>query len=120
MTRLARELRTDSTGDVAILVFSRLPPLSFYFLSVIISRSTPLVQPLSSVITKQGRCLAFPNVYQRQVSPFELVDKTKPGHRKILVFFLVNPQVVDSVPSTLNVPPQQKAGVCTRCILATQ
>jgi hypothetical protein len=37
------------------------------------------------------------------------VDKTKPGHRKILVFFLVNPQMADSVPSTSNVPPQQKS-----------
>lgn len=65
----------------------------------------PLNQVLGSLIAEQGRCVVFPNVYQHRVAPFELVDKTKPGFRKILVFFLVDPAV--NIISTHNVLPQQ-------------
>ncbi len=65
------------------------------------------VQVLGDVVTKEGRLLVFPNVLQHQVQPFELVDKTKPGHRKIVALFLVDPAV--RVPSTATVPPQQQA-----------
>lgn len=37
--------------------------------------------------------------------PFELEDKTKPGHRKILVFFFVDPTI--RIPSATDVAPQQ-------------
>lgn len=47
-------------------------------------------------------------MYQHQVQPFELVDKSKPGHRKIIVFFLVDPALESPRPSTSNVPPQQE------------
>eukprot|EP01114_Cavostelium_apophysatum_P009162 TRINITY_DN2223_c0_g1_i3.p1 TRINITY_DN2223_c0_g1~~TRINITY_DN2223_c0_g1_i3.p1 ORF type:complete len:549 (-),score=111.06 TRINITY_DN2223_c0_g1_i3:75-1721(-) len=67
----------------------------------------PLNQQLGLVETKGGRCIAFPNVLQHRVAPFELQDKTKPGHRKILVFFLVDPTI--HVLSTATVPPQQKS-----------
>ena len=40
-----------------------------------------------------------------QVQPFELADSSKAGHRKILCFFLVDPN--NRVPSTLDCPPQQ-------------
>jgi hypothetical protein len=50
--------------------------------------------------------LAFPNVLQHQVQPFSLADPTKPGHRKILALFLVDP--FQRVVSTANVPPQQR------------
>lgn len=66
----------------------------------------PLVQYLDGVVTKQDRCLVFPNIYQHQVQPFTLDDATKSGSRKILVFFLVNPE--EPTLSTTNVPPQQK------------
>ncbi|KAF9093372.1 hypothetical protein BGX23_003388 [Mortierella sp. AD031] len=66
----------------------------------------PLVQYLDGVVTRQDRCLVFPNIYQHQVQPFRLEDATKPGSRKILVFFLVNPE--EPVLSTTHVPPQQK------------
>ncbi|TFK53677.1 hypothetical protein OE88DRAFT_1626555 [Heliocybe sulcata] len=65
----------------------------------------PLNQNLGSVITKEGKCLAFPNIWQHRVSPFKLVDTSKPGHRKILCFFLVNPTI--EILSTSVVPPQQ-------------
>ncbi|KAL1404890.1 hypothetical protein Q8F55_008501 [Vanrija albida] len=63
------------------------------------------VVPVGDVATPQGRLLAFPNVLQHCVSSFELVDKTKPGHRKIVALFLVDPQT--PVVSTAHVPPQQ-------------
>ncbi|KAG0333310.1 hypothetical protein BG004_000893 [Podila humilis] len=66
-----------------------------------------LVQYLDGIVTKEDRCIAFPNIYQHQVQPFKLEDPTQPGTRKILVFFLVNPET--PVLSTSQVPPQQKA-----------
>lgn len=63
------------------------------------------IQTLGSVLTRSGRLLAFPNVLQHQVQPFKLADPSKPGHRKILAMFLVDPYV--RIPSTANVPPQQ-------------
>jgi len=64
-----------------------------------------LNQPAGAVRTQADRLLAFPNILQHQVQPFELIDKSKPGVRKILVFFLVDPAA--PVPSTATVPPQQ-------------
>lgn len=44
---------------------------------------------------------------QHCVNPFHLADPTKPGHRKILALFLVDPH--QQIISTANVPCQQKA-----------
>jgi Protein of unknown function (DUF4246) len=63
------------------------------------------VQDVGSVETREGRLLTFPNILQHQVQPFELQDPTKPGHRKILALFLVDPY--SRVLSTAHVPPQQ-------------
>ena len=65
----------------------------------------PVTQDLGSVTTHEGRLLTFPNTLQHRVSPFELADPSKPGHRKILALFLVDPHF--RVISTANVPPQQ-------------
>jgi hypothetical protein len=65
------------------------------------------LQYIGDVVAKEGRLLTFPNILQHRVSPFELVDKTKPGHRKILALFLVDPHI--RIISTANVPCQQKA-----------
>ncbi|MHC3393102.1 DUF4246 domain-containing protein [Streptomyces lavendulocolor] len=64
-----------------------------------------LNQVLGSASTPAGRCLAFPNVLQHRVGPFRLADPTRPGHRKILAFFLVDPSA--TIVSTSDVPPQQ-------------
>mmetsp|Transcript_279 Transcript_279/g.471 ORF Transcript_279/g.471 Transcript_279/m.471 type:complete len:194 (-) Transcript_279:83-664(-) len=48
-------------------------------------------EPLGSIECLEGRCVTFPNIFQHKVAPFRLVDKDRPGHRKILVFFLVDP-----------------------------
>ncbi|KAG8901221.1 hypothetical protein FRB99_005476 [Tulasnella sp. 403] len=63
-------------------------------------------QNLGSVLTPENRCIAFPNLYQHRVSPFKLVDPTKPGHRKIIALFLVDPAI--TIPSTTQIPPQQR------------
>ncbi|MFG2869515.1 DUF4246 domain-containing protein [Streptomyces sp. NPDC048338] len=64
-----------------------------------------LNQLLGSASTPAGRCLAFPNVLQHRVGSFRLADPTRPGHRKILAFFLVDPS--ETIVSTSDVPPQQ-------------
>lgn len=68
--------------------------------------SGTLLQVLGSVTTRAGRLLVFPNVLQHQVSSFSLADPTKPGYRKILAMFLVDPHI--RVLSTANVPPQRR------------
>ncbi|KAM0460202.1 hypothetical protein ACHAPV_004991 [Trichoderma viride] len=52
------------------------------------------------------RAVFFPNLLQHRVSPFRLKDPTRPGHRKILALFLVDPAI--PVISTAIVPPQQR------------
>ncbi|MFJ8693830.1 DUF4246 domain-containing protein [Streptomyces roseolilacinus] len=71
-----------------------------------------LNQVLGSASTPAGRCLAFPNILQHRVDSFRLVDPTRPGHRKILAFFLVDPS--ERIVSTSDVPPQQPwSDTCT-------
>lgn len=62
---------------------------------------------VGSVEAKEGRVIIFPNFFQHHVDPFELEDPLKPGFRKILCFFLVDPYN-DLVKSTREVPPQNK------------
>lgn len=64
-----------------------------------------IMQQIGAVNTREGRALFFPNIYQHRVRRFELADRTKPGHRKILALFLVDPAI--KILSTANVPPQQ-------------
>ncbi|KAL2911084.1 hypothetical protein HK105_209464 [Polyrhizophydium stewartii] len=55
--------------------------------------------------TPKGRCIAFSNMLRHRVGNFELVDPKKPGFRRILVFFLVDP--AKRIVSTAHVAPQQ-------------
>ncbi|KAK7417755.1 hypothetical protein QQX98_004411 [Neonectria punicea] len=64
------------------------------------------LQNYGSVETKEGRLLAFPNVFHHRVSPFRLKDPTKPGHRRFVALWLVDP--FTRILSTANVPPQQQ------------
>ncbi|KAF5017117.1 hypothetical protein F66182_10999, partial [Fusarium sp. NRRL 66182] len=72
----------------------------------------PVTQELGDVSCHEGRLLTFPNVLQHLVAPFELADKTKPGHRKILALFLVDPHI--RIISSANVPPQRADWVAER------
>ncbi|KAJ7216278.1 hypothetical protein B0H12DRAFT_1154159 [Mycena haematopus] len=69
-------------------------------------RECDLVQDIGSVVTKAGRTLSWPNLFQHCVSPFELADPSKPGHRKILAIFLVDP-TRNRIVSATDIPPQQ-------------
>ncbi|TMW58049.1 hypothetical protein Poli38472_013523 [Pythium oligandrum] len=69
-------------------------------------RDEMLVQSLGAATAIEDRCLVFPNTLQHKVEPFELADPTKPGVRKILAFFLVDP--TKTIPSTSVIPPQQE------------
>jgi hypothetical protein len=62
-----------------------------------------LNQVLGSAETRAGRAPAFPNILQQRVGPFRLADPSRPGHRKILAFFLGDPAV--TITSTSDVPP---------------
>ncbi|KAH0008235.1 hypothetical protein KCU78_g11347, partial [Aureobasidium melanogenum] len=68
------------------------------------SHAPPSLQRLGSVGLPVGRLLAWPNVLHHRITPFELVDKTKPGHRSFLILSLVDPSY--RICSTRNVPPQ--------------
>ncbi|KAK6515954.1 hypothetical protein TWF281_004545 [Arthrobotrys megalospora] len=71
------------------------------------SREGRSVQEIGSIHTQNNRAIAFPNIYQHQVQPFELIDKEKPGYRKVLVFFLCDPSKENEVPTSRIVAPQQ-------------
>ncbi|KAH9896247.1 hypothetical protein F4778DRAFT_783527 [Xylariomycetidae sp. FL2044] len=69
------------------------------------------IQNFGSVETREGRLICFPNVrkdpvnFHHRVSPIRLVDPTKPGHRRFIALWLVDPN--QRIVSTANVPPQQ-------------
>ncbi|TFK89593.1 hypothetical protein K466DRAFT_584455 [Polyporus arcularius HHB13444] len=57
-----------------------------------------LNQELGYIVAEEDKCVAFPNINQHRVEPFELADRSRPGHRKILAFFLTDPN--DGAPAT--------------------
>ncbi|KAJ2505387.1 hypothetical protein GGI11_007032, partial [Coemansia sp. RSA 2049] len=70
------------------------------------SNEPQMIQNIGQIEAKNGRCVVFPNVYQHRINGFKLADPTKPGHRKILGFFFIDPST--RIPSTEIVPPQQQ------------
>lgn len=52
-----------------------------------------------------GNSSSSPNVLEHRVEGFELVDKNRPGYRKMIAIFLVDPAL--SILSTSCVSPQQ-------------
>ncbi|KAH6600329.1 hypothetical protein BASA61_002332 [Batrachochytrium salamandrivorans] len=69
------------------------------------NEETQTNQHLGSLDALPGRCIVFPNMLQHKVMPFELADPSKPGVRKILAFFLIDPS--KRIVSTAHTPPQQ-------------
>ncbi|KAK6515808.1 hypothetical protein TWF281_004398 [Arthrobotrys megalospora] len=68
-------------------------------------RST--AQEIGSIATKANRAIAFPNIFQHRIEPFELIDRKRNGYRRILAFFLCDPSGLHEIPTTRTVPPQQ-------------
>lgn len=71
-----------------------------------IEQDGPTVQEIGGVKTREGRLLSFPNVLQHRVGPFKLENPTKPGHRKMVALFLVDPNI--KIISTAHVPCQRQ------------
>ncbi|KAJ3097086.1 hypothetical protein HDU97_005294 [Phlyctochytrium planicorne] len=74
------------------------------------------VQQCGHVPTRSGRVVAFPNSSQHRVPSFKLDDPSREGYRNMLVFFVCDPD--KKVPSTLEVPPQQRTWVSERIFRA--
>ncbi|EGW29967.1 uncharacterized protein SPAPADRAFT_63589 [Spathaspora passalidarum NRRL Y-27907] len=66
-----------------------------------------MMKNIGSIEAKENKVVIFPNMYQHHVDSFELKDKTKSGHRKILCFFITDPYN-SNVVSSDRIPPQQK------------
>ncbi|KAL3911180.1 MAG: hypothetical protein SGARI_001763 [Bacillariaceae sp.] len=62
---------------------------------------------LGTAATFPGRILVWPNYLHHKTGSVSLVDKTKPGHRTLCCFHLVDPTL--RVRSTATVPPQQRS-----------
>ena len=58
-----------------------------------IENNDPGGQDSGSVVTRKGCFVTFPNIIQHRADSFRLQNPTKPGHRKIVALFLVNPNV---------------------------
>ncbi|KAI0847455.1 hypothetical protein F5Y00DRAFT_241477 [Daldinia vernicosa] len=104
-SRLAFKQAVDTKKLHMLLSQGEFPPLMLRTGIVNNLEDLPF-QELGGVFTRPGRLLAFPNVFQHQVQQFRLEDPTKPGHRKILAMFLVDPNI--RVLSTGVVPPQRR------------
>ena len=61
--------------------------------------------PLGTVALPEGRMIVFPNSHIHRLTALKLARGAKSGHRTVIVFWLVDPDVV--IPSTREVPPQQ-------------
>jgi hypothetical protein len=61
---------------------------------------------LDSAISTTRSSLTVLPCSQHRVSPFSLRDRTKPGHRRFVALWLVDPYI--RIISTANVPPQQR------------
>ncbi|KAJ5239411.1 Protein of unknown function DUF4246 [Penicillium chermesinum] len=70
-----------------------------------LENGAPAVQQTGSIRSKIGRMIMFPSTIQHRMTRFQLKDKTKPGHTRMLVFFLVDPNI--RIISTANIPPQR-------------
>lgn len=65
----------------------------------------PAVQITGATACKVGRTVMFPSTVQRRLTRCELKDKSKPGNVRMLVFYLVDPNI--RIISTGNIPPQR-------------
>ncbi|KAK6518614.1 hypothetical protein TWF506_005749 [Arthrobotrys conoides] len=63
---------------------------------------------LGGISIKENRAIAFPNILEYRTQPFRLVDKDKPGHLRMLTFYLCDPTEPYEIPTTTTIAPQQK------------
>lgn len=70
-----------------------------------LGRDLRMSQELGHAVAEVNKCVASPDIYQHRVYEFELANRTRVGHRKILCLLLVNPET--EILSTTHVPPKQ-------------
>lgn len=66
----------------------------------------PAIQHMADIHLREGRVVTYPNIFQTRLMPFELMDKSKSGHVKLLIVHLIDPQ--RRMLSTSMVPPQRR------------
>ncbi|KAK6343001.1 hypothetical protein TWF718_008379 [Orbilia javanica] len=70
-------------------------------------RHKPTTREIERVRTKQNRAIVYPNFYQHRISSFNLLDKSKPGHTKMLIFHYCDPSEPHTLQTTTEIHPQQ-------------
>lgn len=68
-----------------------------------------MAQQVGTDRVKPGRCLAWPNLYQRRLPPFHLLDRSRPGRCRMLTLLLVDPSI--RIPSASEVLTYQREQV---------
>ncbi|KAH9940141.1 uncharacterized protein BXZ73DRAFT_43264 [Epithele typhae] len=114
-SRLGFRMRVGG-GDYGIDLSYEQSDHNGYVVAYGFGQDDALNQPIGHIVAAEGKCVAFPNVYQHRVEPFELADKTRTGHRKIIALFLVDPTI--RVLSTTDVPPQQREWALAEAVRA--
>lgn len=66
----------------------------------------PIIQTLGTVIMRENRVVAWPNVFQTRLNAFKLDDASRPGHYKMLTVHLIDPN--RRIMSTSMVPCQRR------------
>jgi len=66
-----------------------------------------IFQNVGHMDTVKNRCICYPNIFQYQYDSFKLKNTLKSGHRRVLIFYLVDP--FHKITSTINIFPQQYA-----------
>ncbi|KAK6335894.1 hypothetical protein TWF730_003268 [Orbilia blumenaviensis] len=59
------------------------------------------------VRTKENRAIVYPNFYEHRIPSFSLLDRTKPGYSKMLIFHYCDPWELHDLPTTSQILPQQ-------------
>lgn len=65
----------------------------------------PVIQHMGDITLTENRSITYPNTFQTRLLPFESTNKSQPGHVKLLMLHLVNPN--RRMMSTAMVPPQR-------------
>ncbi|KAF3315923.1 hypothetical protein TWF173_003118 [Orbilia oligospora] len=63
------------------------------------------IQEIEPISVKENGAIVYTNIYESRIAPFNLVDRTKPGSLKLLVFHLCDPNA--DLPTTRDIIPQQ-------------
>lgn len=71
-----------------------------------VEQETNAVQDLGAIGAPEGRLLTYPNTLQYSMDTVELEDLSKPGHLKLVVLYLVDPNI--KIISTAQIPCQRQ------------